>query len=352
MRDTVKPVGLLVLMVFAGIAGAGELVVVAGGGERSSGPATECRVVEPFGVDWDAAGNMYIVEFKKGNRILRVDPAGQLTHFAGTGKAGFGGDGGAAKDATFSAMHAIAVHPSGAIFIADSGNNRLRRIDPSGVVTTFARSERTQVDSNGRPVPDYDFYAITLTPDKKQLILTELVTRRIRALDAATGASRHLAGSGRKGVPADGTPALEARLVDPRCAAADSKGNVYILERGGNALRVVDRNGLMRTVIAADSPVGLKGPKFVAVDSRDRVLITDCEKHRILRYDPATGQTVTIAGSGERGGDLAGGDPLKAQLNRPHGAVEGPDGAIYISDSENHRVLKLVTGEARPASKR
>jgi DNA-binding beta-propeller fold protein YncE len=249
-------------------------------------------------------------------------------------------------------MHAIAVHPSGAIFIADAGNNRVRRIDPSGTVTTFARSERTEVDKNGRPIPDYDVYAVNLTPDRKQLILTELVTRRISALDVASGKSRPIAGNGKRGVPVDGAPALEAPLVDPRCAAADSKGNVYVLERGGNALRVVDRKGRIRTLIAADSPVGLKGPKFVAVDSKDRVLITDCEKHRILRYDPATGQTATIAGSGERGGDLAGGDPLKAQLNRPHGAVEGPDGAIYISDSDNHRVLKLVTGEARRASKR
>jgi sugar lactone lactonase YvrE len=158
-----------------------------------------------------------------------------------------------------------------------------------------------------------------------------------------------IAGNGQEGIPADGSIASDSPLVDPRAAAIDSKGNLYILERRGNALRVVDKNGKIRTVIGPNNPPhsrygrerDLNGPKYLCVDLRDNVIIADAENHLLRKYDPQEGTTVVIAGSGEKGDRLVADDPLKTQLNRPHGVFAHPSGTLYISDSYNHRMLKL-----------
>jgi len=136
--------------------------------------------------------------------------------------------------------------------------------------------------------------------------------------------------------------------VDPRATAMDSKGNLYILERRGNALRVVDKTGKLRTVVAPGTIASagarapdLNGPKHLCVDLQDNVIIADTENHLIRKYNPKSGAVDVIAGSGEKGDRLDTGDPLKTQLNRPHGVFVHPSGALYISDSYNHRVLKL-----------
>jgi streptogramin lyase len=130
--------------------------------------------------------------------------------------------------------------------------------------------------------------------------------------------------------------------VDPRAVAADSKGNVYILERNGNALRVVDRAGKIRTLIRPGSiQPDLKGPKHLCVDRRDNVIIADAENHLIRRFDVRTGITTTIAGTGAKGSKVVEDDPLRTELNRPHGVFVNRAGELYISDSYNHRILKM-----------
>jgi sugar lactone lactonase YvrE len=165
-------------------------------------------------------------------------------------------------------------------------------------------------------------------------------------LDLKSGVVTTIAGNGQSGVPPDGADAAQSPLVDPRAAAVDSKGNVYILERRGNALRIVDKTGKIRTVIAPGTITGgrapgLNGPKHLCVDLQDNLIIADTENHLILKYEPKGGAVKVIAGSGEKGDRLITGDPLKTQLNRPHGVFVHPSGALYISDSYNHRVLKL-----------
>jgi hypothetical protein len=152
-------------------------------------------------------------------------------------------------------------------------------------------------------------------------------------------------------VPADGADARASPLVDPRAVAVDSKGRIYICERGGHALRVVGADGRIRTVAGTGTAgfsgdggpalrAELRGPKHISVDADDTVLVTDTENHVIRRYIPGKETIVRVAGTGEKGAAGVGGPPARVQLNRPHGAFPHA-GTLYISDSENHRILAV-----------
>ncbi len=231
--------------------------------------------------------------------MRRIDPkTGIVIRVAGTGEKGFAGDGGPALPARFGGIYSIAFH-HGHLYICDLDNRRVRAVDPTtGIVTTVA-------------------------------------------------------GNGEKGVPQDGGDPRAQPLVDPRAIALDSKGNLYICERGGHALRVVDTAGKIRTV-AGTGEAGfsgdggparqarLNGPKHISVDDHDAVLIADTENHVIRRYTPGDGMIRRVAGTGEKGAAGLGGPPEACQLDRPHGALSHPtSGEIYVSDSENHRVIRI-----------
>jgi DNA-binding beta-propeller fold protein YncE len=233
------------------------------------------------------------------NCVRRIDPkTGVIDRFAGTGEKGFGGDGGPAEEARFSGVFSIAFHRD-ALYVCDLGN------------------------------------------------------RRIRAIDLATGLISTVAGNGETGVPKDGEPALSQPLVDPRAIAFDSKGQLYICERGGHALRVVDPAGKIRTVagtgekgFSGDGGPALAarfdGPKHIFVEKDDSVLVTDTENHVIRRYVPKDGTLRRVAGTGVKGAGGAGGPAEALERNRPHGAQANPRTShLYISDSDNHRVIRL-----------
>ena len=291
-------------------------------------------MVEPFGIAFDKAGNSYVIEFK-GNRLLKITPDGQTTLFAGTGKAGFSGDGGPAHAAALNEPHGVVISPDQKLYIADTHNNRVRRIDlRTGTITTVAGNGEAGYSGDGDPAAAASFkgiFAIDLSPDGKTLLIADLSNRRVRSVDLASGIVRTIAGNGDKGVPNDGAVAAESPLVDPRAVAGDRRGNVYVLERGGNALRVVDKSGRIRTLIKPGSVTpDLKGPKHLCVDKRGDVVIADAENHLVRRYHVKTGETSTIAGTG-----------VKGPLNRPHGVWMHPSGWLYITDSYNHRILRM-----------
>jgi DNA-binding beta-propeller fold protein YncE len=171
-------------------------------------------------------------------------------------------------------------------------------------------------------------------------------------LDLASGKLETVAGNGQKGVPNDGDVARDAPLVDPRAVAVDSQGNVYILERGGHALRVVDRQGKIRTMVGTGKKglggdgslareATLNGPKHLCVDPQDNVIIADTENHVIRKYLTKEGTIVRVAGSGKKGTGGVGGSPLEVEMNQPHGVYLHRSGELYIVDSSNNRVLKI-----------
>lgn len=313
-------------------------------------PAEPGPLRSPFGVDFDAAGNMFIVELE-GGRAHRLGADGEFTTIAGDGTKGYRGDGGPARKAVFNGMHNVAVTPEGEVYIADSWNNCVRRIDPkSGVITTFAGTGRAGFSGDGGPAKEATFdyvMCVTLDPSNERLHLADLRNRRIRVIDLETGTLRTVAGNGKRGVPKDGAVATESPLVDPRAVAADSKGRVYILERSGHALRVVTPDGKIRTVAGTGKPgdrdgsgreAGFRSPKHLCIDSEDNVLIADDGNALIRKYDPRSETVTTVLGRGQ-------GKPA-VTLKRPHG-VCFENGVLYVVDSGHDRILKIEDRRAR-----
>ena len=326
-----------------------KIVLVAGGGNDAVGiPASDAKLKEPFGVEFDRAGNLFIVEMAMGNRLLKVDPKGLITHIAGSGKAGFSGDGGPALAAEFNGPHNLAVLPDGNVLIGDTWAGRVRKVDvQAGTVTSLA-GYNVPADKARGSGP----YCITLDFTGKKLFIADLT--RVHELDLTSGIARVVAGNGKKGRPEDGAVATEAPLVDPRAVAPDRKGNLYILERGGNALRVVTPDGKIKTVVNASGKKGgtgdggpaleatMNGPKHLCIDLEDNVIIADAESHLIRKFTPKDGQIRRVAGTGKQGRGTLGGSPLECDLARPHGVTIHRDGTLYITDSYNHRILRIV----------
>lgn len=318
---------------------AGERVVLVA-------PLGDAKLVTPFGVAHDAQSRLLIVEYA--SRLLAMDAQGRFITLAGDGSKGDAGDGGPATAARLNSPHSIAVGADGAIYIADSLNDRIRKIDPkTGVISTFAGTTKGS-SGDGGPADKAQFngiYCISFNPAKDKLVVTDLENRRIRLIDMKSGVVSNAAGSGAKGVPLDEAVAVNAPLVDPRAATMDSKGNVYVLERGGNALRGVDPAGKIRTLIAgpkeAKGAKFLSGPKHLCIDKDDNVIIADTDNHRIVKWLVVEMKLAPVAGTGTKGTDGVGGPPDRVQLNQPHGVYFDEQGMLYISDSMNGRVLRI-----------
>ena len=308
--------------------------------------ATGVRLVEPFAVDFDRQGNWYICEYK-GQRITRVGKNGMAGPFAGTGVAGFSGDGGPASAAMLNDPHGLVVTRSGAMYVADTINHVIRKIDlKSGIISTIGGTGRPGFSGDGGPAIKAEFngtFAVALNKTQDKLFVADLNNRRVRRIDLKAGTVTTVAGNGESAVPMDGGKASQSPLVDPRAVALDSKDNLYILDRRGNALRVVSRDGVIRTVVGPGSVTPeMNAPKHLAVDAKDNVIIADSENHLIRLYSPRTGKTAAIAGTGRKGDKIVAGNPLQTELNRPHGVTVDAAGRLYISDSYNHRVLRLT----------
>ena len=336
---------------------ADRVVLVAGGGKAvGAAPALEARLNTPFGVDFDAKGDWYFVELN-GHRVCRIDQQGQLTVVAGTGQKGYAGDGEPAAMAHFNGLHNLSISPQGGIYLADTWNQVVRQLDPqTGLISTIAGTGEKGFSGDGGPAVQAKFggiYCVTVSPSGEHLYLADLDNRRIRVVDLKTGIVDTIAGNGKSGIPKHNTPAREQPLVDPRAVIADKEGRVYVLERGGHALRVVDQQGLITTIVGTGKKghtgdggpaIGatLSGPKHLCLDRDSTLLIADTDNHTIRRYDPKTGRIDRVAGTGKVGTGGVGGPPDQVELNQPHGVFVHPSGDLYISDSHNHRILKII----------
>jgi DNA-binding beta-propeller fold protein YncE len=288
-----------------------------------------------------------------GQRVRKLDTNGLLSVIAGTGEKGDGGV--LATHAQFNGIHNLALSQD-QVFLADTWNNCVRVLDlRAGTVARIIGTGEKGFAGDGGPAAQAKFggiYCVSIGGDGR-LYLADLDNVRIRAVDPRTGLVRTVAGNGKKGVPGDGAKAVNAPLVDPRAVIADAAGRVYVLERGGHALRVVETNGTLRTLVGTgaqgftgdDGPAvqaTLNGPKHLCFDHDGSILIADTENHVIRRYTPADGKIRRVAGTGRKGTKGLGGSPLECELNQPHGVTVHRDGTLYISDSSNHRVLKIV----------
>lgn len=320
--------------------------------ERCEEVAPEFAFHNPFGGAFAPDGSLVIVEYL-GGRVLRLAD-GRVQVIGGDGTAGYAGDGGPLRDAVFNGIHNVEIAPDGIIYLSDTRNNRVRAVSKSGVVQTIAGDGTAGFAGDGGPARSSrlnDPISIALTPDASRLLIADINNRRVRAIDLQKGLIQTLAGNGRRGAPAEGASATETSLYDPRAAAMDRNGNLYILERSGHALRVVRPDGRLETVAGSGKKgdrdgaalqAELNGPKHLCLDRNGDVIIADAENHLIRLYRPSTGQVTTLWGI--RDGKLPPDAPDKPlnDLARPHGVWLSPSGDLFVADSWNDRVLKLI----------
>jgi sugar lactone lactonase YvrE len=299
-------------------------------------------------VEFDASGNMYIAEMM-GHRIRVVTREGRVSTIAGNGTAGSGGDGGPADKAQLNGLHDMRFRPDGALYIADTWNARVRKIDMrTGVITTIAGTGTKGFSGDGGPAVEAmmgDTYSIAFDAGGSLLYVADLDNLRVRMIDIERGIITTVAGNGNKGVPRDGGIAVEEPLMSPRAVAVDASGVLYIVERGGHAVRRVDREGRITTIVGTgeggyggDEGPGrqakLLGPKHLVVDPDGNLLIADTENYVIRKYLTEDGRIVHVAGTGKEGDGSTG-------LNRPHGVCVDPQGRVVIADSYNNRVVRV-----------
>jgi len=324
---------------------------VAGTGEPGytgdGGPALAARLNNPFDLAFDPAGNLVFSDTFN-HCLRRIDArSGIISTIAGTGERGFAGDGGPAVGAQFNEPYGVTVDRAGTIYVADRLNQRVRGIDgATGRIATLAG----EGSPFGEPLVEPN--GLALDGSQQVLYVADVADHRVRRVDLAAGAVATFAGNGAARHSGDGGPAMAAGIFGARAVAVAADGTIYVLERQGSSLRRV-RNDIIETV-AGTGARGYGGddgearlavfnaPKEMALDRDGNILIVDTENHVIRRIDAQTWIVTTIAGSGIAGGGGDGGPATEAGLARPHGAVVGPDGAIYIGDSENHRIRKLI----------
>jgi sugar lactone lactonase YvrE len=353
-----KNLALCLVMIIAqpALIAAESFIVFAGGGNTvDGGPATSVKLIQPFSIVVNADGSAWTAE-QDGHRIRRMASDGSITTVVGTGVKGTAGVGGPGTAAEVNGPHHLLVLPDGRLIIADTYNKRVLQFDDkTGVVAAFAGTGETGFSGDGGPAisaKTSDAYSIALSKDKETVYLADIQNRRIRAIAIKTGIITTVAGNGAKGAPKDGELAASAPLMDPRSVAVDADGRLYILERNGHCLRVVEKDGKIFTVVGTGAKgnsgdngnaklATLNGPKDLFIDHDGTVLIADCENHVIRRYDPKSGNITRVAGTGTKGNGKPG-KPLETALDRPHGVHIGPDGSLYICDSNNGRILKLA----------
>jgi sugar lactone lactonase YvrE len=321
------------------------------------GPAAQAQLNGPFDVAFDPAGNLYFSDTFN-HRIRRVDArSGVIATVAGNGTAGYAGDGGPALAASFNEPYGIAVDNAGNVYVADRHNHCVRRIGGgAGVVTTVAGTGKAEFAGDGGPAAQAGLVepnGLGLDPTQQHLFIADVADHRVRVVNLVDGTIATFAGSGEAAHTGDDGPAGSAGVYGARAVKVAADGRVYILERQGSTLRAVDPGTLIIRTVAGTGARGYSGdggparaavfdaPKEFALDPGGDILVVDTESHAIRRIDVATGIVETIAG-GHKGAGGDGGPATAAGLGRPHGAVVGPDGAIYIGDTENHRIRKLV----------
>jgi len=262
-----------------------------------------------------------------------------ISTIAGTGAAGYSGDGGPASLATFNEPYAVQIDTNGDIYIVDRLNAAIRKIEHStGIITTLAGG----TEGGGYIEPNDCFLN-----GKGALIVADVQSQKITSIGLSTGDVSLLAGNGEKARRGDGKAAIEASILGARAVCTDAAGNLYICEREGNGIRRVDRTGLMSTIAGTgqagyggDGGTALEstwnGPKAIRCDNNNLVIV-DTENHAVREINLDTLTVQTLAG-GHKGGDGDAGPAVSAGLNRPHACSIDTSGNFYIADSDNHRI--------------
>jgi sugar lactone lactonase YvrE len=400
LRNRSRDAAVLVLLLCASASFGQSIQTFAGGGTDDGRLATEIALFEPRGVAYDSAGNLYIVE-QYSSLVRRVDAkTGTVKTIAGNGGAGFGGDGGPAKDSTLNYPSGIAIAGNGDIYIADMRNGRVRKIDGStAVISTVAGrgSERPDgtLGDNGPAVDAVVRGPWSLWLDRGALYITEVgyLGQRVRKLVLSTGVITTIAGSldGVEGYEGDGQAASKATFDIPLGVAVDSAGNVFVADAGNNRVRRIDAttgiidtyagggnpadgvgDGGAATAAKLDSPTALtidaagnlliachdgvrrvdRSTKTIStiisptttiygltVDSNGNPIVSASGYEEVLRFTTSMTDFQVVAGGGSYLGDDL--PARSAVLRSPTGLVLDGAGNLFIADSSHNRVRRV-----------
>ncbi len=328
----------------------------AGSGEAGysgdGGPATRAKISNPFDVALDADGNLYFSE--SGNHCVRkVDAkAGTISTVAGTGTKGYSGDGGPANRAMLNDPYGVELDRAGNLYIVDRLNFCIRRVNKEGKIETIAGTGKSGFSGDGGPGKEAQLKEPNglCLDGKGKLFIADVADHRVRVLDLASDKMATLCGTGKGAQVGDGGPFKDAGLLGPRAVAIGPDGNLYVCERNGNAIRKIDfQSGKIERVAGTgkkgytgDGGPALEatfnGPKEIDIDRQGNIFIVDTENQAIRKIDAKTGKITTVAGSGKQGNTGDDGPATNATLGRPHGVVVGPDGAVYIGDTLSHKI--------------
>ena len=336
------------------------ITTVAGNGSigysGDGGPATNAQFSNPISVALDAAGNMYVADYNN-HRIRKINAATNIiTTIAGTGTAGFSGDGGPAINAALNNPADLCIDAAGNIYLTDNQNFRVRKIEAAtGIITTVAgNGGGSYAGETVLAINAGIHYPNGLAVDASNLYISLFAKHRICKVNLATGILSTIGGTGVNGYSGDGGPATNANFAYPAGLSASTTGDVFVADYLNNRIRKIDAAGIVTTVAgngvatysgdgALATTASINLPTGVFVHTTGDIFIADRNNYRIRKVDATTGIISTVAGSGVFGFGGDGGSAISpcTKLADPHKVRIDAAGNMYISDQSNSRIRKV-----------
>ncbi|PIQ95495.1 MAG: hypothetical protein COV67_14595 [Nitrospinae bacterium CG11_big_fil_rev_8_21_14_0_20_56_8] len=329
--------------------------------------AVDAALKYPFGICLDKIGNLYIAD-RGNNRVRKVDAQGIITTIAGDGTHSFAGDYGPAEQSGLAYPTGVAVDDAGNLFIADRNNNRIRKIDPQGVITTFAGTGQTDYNGDNEIGPETNLHLplmVAVDPVGDRLIVLDRSHFRVRAIGLNNQVVSTVAGSGKSLFKGDGGPGGGATLDSPSGVVVDSKGRVLFADKQHDRIRRIDPNGNIET-FAGTGAKGNDGdggpalqaelylPSEMTIDDKDNIYVVSRQGNGwIVRKIDSNGIITHFAGNGKQGAEGDGGPAREASFYAITDVAVDRKNNVYIADSVNKSIRKVdsrgiitrVTGE-------
>ena len=320
------------------------------------GPATEAFLKYPFGIDLDNKGNLYIAD-RGNNRIRKVDSQGIITTVAGDGTHFFSGDYGPATRASLAYPTDVVADNKGNLYIADRNNNRVRQVDPLGIMTTVMGIGRYEYNGDNEIASETTLhlpFALELSGDGK-LIIVDRNHFRIRSMDLKSHSVATLAGNGNSWFRGDGGPGNGATLEFPSGIVADSKGNIIFSDKMNNRLRFIDPKGFIYTLAGTEnqgnegdggpvSEASLYLPDAMAMDRNDSIyFISPQGSSKFVRKIDSKGTITRFAGNGILGDKGDGGPAVEASFGVIQDIAVDDQGNVYLADLTNRKIRRIDT---------
>ena len=325
----------------------------------SAHPQTSALTVPlilPSGIVFDTDGNLYLAEAAN-HTIRKVDATGIITTIAGTGTQGFSGDNGAATAATLDSPQGLALGTADNLYLADTHNQRIRRLNLStGIITTIAGTGTPGFfGDNGLATAAQLNLPTAIALDKaNNLYLADTANHRIRRIDFTSGIITTIAGAGTQAFFGDNGPATNANIDSPTGLAFDSADNLYLADTHNHRIRRIDAATGIITTIAGTGNASFSGdttaatsaslalPHGLAMDPVGNLYLTDTANHRIRRIDATTGLITTIAGDGIQAFDGDNAQAIAASLDSPRATAISPTTLVTLADTANQRIRQLT----------